>query len=148
LGYLADNTGAVVAALAALLAAGVALYIRRRNSTDAARALFRAAFTPELSALRELHITEYGQVFERLRAAYPRHEAAYMEYSTNLGLGIKRLCLRHRWMKYRGPYPKAPELATEDHRYRLAHFIGSGNTLDREEEKRNDAIALLSKLIA
>lgn len=103
------------------------------------RASFSAAFKEEQTSLAALRVTEPGQVFDILSAGYAKHETAYKR----LGL-FDRLCLRRTWSKYRGPFPQPPELPTEDHRYRFAHFIGSN--LDDEEVKRNYAIDLLTKL--
>lgn len=135
--------GAAGMGLAWLIPHRLSLYRERRTALHNAIATFRAAFTSDLSTLRELRIHQTGQVNDILRAAYPRHEAAFLEFKRNLG-PVARLCVHHRWMKYRGPYPLAPELPTEDMRYRLSHFIGS--TIDDEEAKRNHAIAVLTKI--
>lgn len=135
--------GAAGMGLAWLIPHRLSLYRERRTALHNAIATFRAAFAYDISTLRELQIHQTGEVHDILRAAYPTHEAAFLEFERNLGT-VARLCLRRRWMKYRGPYPIAPELPTEDRRYRLAHFIGS--TIDDEEAKRNHAIALLTKL--
>lgn len=117
----------------------------RRTTLRNAIAVFRAAFASDLSALRELQIHRTGLVHDILRAAYPVHEAAFLDFERNLSV-VARLFLRRRWMKYRGPYPIGPELQSEDRRYRLAHFIGS--TVDDEEAKKNYAISVLVKLTA
>lgn len=135
--------GAAGMGLAWLIPHRLSLYRERRTALHNAIVTFRAAFASDLSIIRELRIHQTGQVHEILRAAYPRHEAAFLEFERNLGT-VARLYLRRRWMKYRGPYPFAPELLSEDQRYRLAHFIGS--TIDDEEAKRNHAIAVLTKL--
>ena len=107
-------------------------------------AQFRAAFATELSALRELRITETGQVFEILSAAYAKHEAAYTEYLQHVG-ALRRWWLRRNWMAYRGEYPKPPELSSEDQRYRLGHWIGSD--IDVEETKRKSAMRAIGRLV-
>ncbi len=121
----------------------LSLYRQRRAALCNAIDTFRAAFASDLSTLRELQIHQTGQVHDILRAAYATHEMAFLDFERNLG-PVARLCLRRRWMKYRGPYPVVPELPTEDQRYRLAHFIGS--SVEDEEAKRNRAIAVLTKL--
>lgn len=115
----------------------------RRSRIISAGAQFRTAFATELSALRELRITETGQVFEILSAAYPKHEAAYTEYLQHLS-ALRRWRLRRNWMAYRGEYPKPPELASEDQRYRLGHWIGSD--IDAEEAKRKCAMRVIGGL--
>lgn len=135
--------GAAGMGLAWLIPHRLSLYRERRTALHNAIATFRAAFISDLSTLRELQINQTGQVHAILRAAYPTHEAAFLEFERNLGM-LARQRLRRRWMDYRGPYPIAPELSSEDRRYRLAHFIGS--TVDDEATKRNYAIAVLTKL--
>lgn len=117
----------------------------RRTALRNAITVFRAAFASDLSTLRELQIHRTGQVHDILRTAYPMHEAAFLDFERNLSM-VARLLLRRRWMKYRGPYPIAPELRSEDRRYRLAHFIGS--TVDDEESKKDYAISVLAELTA
>lgn len=137
--------GALIGALAAVLTTIITLYIWRRGRMDKARSAFRAAFAKELCDLRELCVTDFGQVWEILSAAYPKHEAAYIEYRNFLGFGLQKLWLSKRWMRYRGPYPKPPELPSEDKRYRLSHHIGVN--LEEEENKRINAIDLITKVI-
>lgn len=135
--------GAAGMGLAWLIPHRLALSRERRSALHNAAAAFRAAFGSELATLRELRIDHTGQVCDILCAAYPAHEAAYQEFERNLD-SVARQDLGFRWLKYRGPYPLAPELPTEDRRYRLAHFIGT--TVEEEEVKRVLAIALITAL--
>lgn len=135
--------GAAGAGLAWLIPHRLSLYRERRTALCNAIGTFRAAFVSDLSTLRELQIHQTGQVHDILCAAFATHEMAFLDFERNLG-PVARLCLHRRWMKYRGPYPVAPELPTEDRRYRLAHFIGS--SVEDEEVKRKHAIAVLTKL--
>ncbi|MER2529186.1 MAG: hypothetical protein ABTR07_14780 [Candidatus Competibacter denitrificans] len=104
---------------------------------------FRATFTADLMALRHLAVDDYGQVYDLLKAAYPRHEAAYLDYRHHLGR-IGRWRLQRRWLAYRGPYPKPPEIPEEDHRYQLMHWIGT--SLEEERKIREAAIKAISQL--
>lgn len=137
--------GAAGTCLALLISHLLSKHRERRTSHRNAIAAFHAAFAPDLFTLRELQIHQTGEVHDVLRAAYPRHEAAFLDFERTLST-VGRLFLRRRWMKYRGPYPIAPEFPSEDRRYRLAHFIGS--TVDDEEAKKNQAISVLVKLTA
>lgn len=119
------------------------LFRERQAALRNSISTFRAGFASELSTLRELHIHQIGQVHDILSEAYPKHEAAFLEFEHTLS-NSTRHDLRCRWMEYRGPYPIAPELPSEDRRYRLAHLIGS--SVNDEETKRDHAIDLLTRL--
>lgn len=128
----------------AFLGAGIALYIRRRNSHESALNTFRSAFVETLTALRGISIGPDAKVFDLLREAYSRHETAYRVYQGALG-PIGRWRLRRRWMTYRGSHPTPPKLLREDEIYRLAHFISASP--DEERCKRYEAIHIIETLI-
>lgn len=142
--YLMANPGPVVAAGAAIFAAGVAVYIRHRNSLDGALLAFRSSFAEDLTALRQISIGTDAKVFDLLRESYPRHETAYRAYDRVLG-PIGRWRLQRRWIAYRGPYPTPPQLPEEDEIYRLGHFNSSSP--DEERANRDGAIRAIEKLI-
>ena len=135
---------AVAACLAWLVPHRLTIAREDRSRILSARNAFCAVFAADLSALRHLRVTEPGQVFGILSATYPQDEAAYIEYIRLLSW-LNAFLLRRRWVTYRGQYQQAPELPSEDKRYRLAHFIGS--SVENEETKRIDAILAITKLI-
>lgn len=117
----------------------------RRIREMAARAAFRKAFVETMSGLRELSVNEPGQVHSILRGSYPEHEAAYLALRSELGL-FGKAALSRKWMAYRGPTPRGPELPDEDRRYRLSRFIGKD--VDTEKIAQRHAIAAIERLIA
>ena len=144
IGYFNDFPTWVWFIFPPFVVAVTSLYVHKAKIRfDAAKA-FRSSFNSELTELRELCVTETGQVWDILRAAYPRHEEAFEEYKRNLGF-FQRWWLSRRWMKYRGPYPKPPELPSEDQRYRLARYIGSD--IESELQKREIAIRAIERLL-
>ncbi len=86
--YIADNPGPIVAAFAALLAAGIALYIHRHNKFGAASAAFRAAFA---DALHRLEYDLAADPYNILEHSFASHSAAVKEFTKFLS---NRQCKR------------------------------------------------------
>lgn len=143
LGEIMDTVSDSLSLMIALIGIVASLTFEWFKLNHAAKTKFRAAFADELSALSELQIVDWSNVFHLLRSAYPKHEAAYHEYLNALVCSpFKKKKLQRRWMAYRGEY--WGEL--EDQEYRLAHFVSITET--EEREMRNKAIQLIKELIA
>lgn len=130
--------------IATLLVSIAAIVISYKDRRYNAHKTFRSAFTTDISTLREMEISRSEPaVFHFLQDAYPRHEAAYLEYLHSLGWDfISKKRLRDHWLTYRGKqYGES-----EDQQYRLAHFLSE--TEAEERQKRDEAIRLIEKLIA
>lgn len=108
-----------------------------------AKKSFRSAFATDLSSLREIDTKHDAGVFHFLRDAYPKHEAAYLEFRHSLGCNfIAKWLLHCRWIAYRG----VAYDSIEDSQYRLGHFLSESES--EERQKRDEAIRLIEKLIA
>lgn len=119
--------------------------LKRFELNHTAKTKFRSAFADELSALSELQIVDWSNVFHLLRSAYPKHEAAYREYLHALVWSpIKKRTLNQRWIVYRGEYEYWAGLEYPDGR--LAHFVSTSEA--EEGEMRKKAIRLINELIA